>query len=152
MDKKIIGETIKKYRKRSKITQKQLAIMIDKSESTIQKYESGEVEAPLSVLEQICACLGLEISELLESDDSFNFMEYIGRADKPLLEYFKVLGYDFKEHPTDSDSYQCLVHYGFSYDIPINDWMVLIDKTNTHVHVLFNELMLKYASTRKLVK
>ena len=51
MDKKIIGETIKKYRKRSKITQKQLAIMIDKSESTIQKYESGEVEAPLSVLE-----------------------------------------------------------------------------------------------------
>lgn len=152
MDKKIIGETIKKYRKQSKITQKQLATMIDKSESTVQKYESGEVEAPLSVLEQICACLELDISELLESDASFDFMNYIGRADKFLLEYFKVLGYEFKDHPTDPDFYQCLIHYGYSYDIPTNDWIALIDGTNSDVHRKFDELMLKYASTRKIIK
>ena len=53
MDKKAIGKAIKKYRQQCGITQKQLADMIGKSLSTIQKYESGDVEAPLSVLEQI---------------------------------------------------------------------------------------------------
>lgn len=152
MDKKKIGEAIKKYRKQSKITQKQLATMIDKSESTVQKYESGEVEAPLSVLEQICSCLGLDISELLESDPHFDFMEYFGRADRPLMDYFKILGYEFKDHPVAPDNYQCLVHYGYSYDIPINDWVTLVDSINADVHRKFNELMNQYASTRKLIK
>lgn len=66
----------KKFRRHRGITQKQLAKSIEKSESTIQKYESGEVEAPLSVLEQISDCLGLNVIELLEADSGNFVIEY----------------------------------------------------------------------------
>ena len=39
-----IGGNIRKYRKEKKITQKQLAELIDKNVRTIQKYENGEIE------------------------------------------------------------------------------------------------------------
>lgn len=151
MDKKAIGESIKKYRKHSNITQKKLAEMIDKSESTIQKYESGEVEAPLSVLEQIADCLGLEIYELLEADSSVDVFDYLDKSDMALSEYCKALGYEFKGHP-DSDYHELLIHYGYSYDIPNDDWLRFIDDVKWDVKDRFNELMRKYASTKKIIK
>ena len=38
-----IGKAIKKRRRELKITQKEFAKRLDKSERTIQKYESGEI-------------------------------------------------------------------------------------------------------------
>ena len=56
-----IGKNIKHYRQKRKITQKQLAEMVGKSYSVIQKYEIGLVEPPLSVLEKIAAVLGVSL-------------------------------------------------------------------------------------------
>ncbi|WP_394525726.1 helix-turn-helix domain-containing protein [Lacrimispora sp. JR3] len=151
MNKKAIGEAIKKYRKHVNITQKQLAKMIEKSESTIQKYESGEIEAPLSVLEQISDCLGLEVIELLEADSDQNVIDYWGKTDSALFEYCKALGYEFKRHP-DSDYHELLIHYGYSYDIPTDDWLRFIDDVKWDVKERFNELMKKYASSKKIIK
>lgn len=50
---KIIGEKIKKIRKENKITQTELANLIGKTPSSIQKYEYGLTSIPLEVLEKI---------------------------------------------------------------------------------------------------
>ena len=48
-----IGKAIQKQRKAQKITQKEFAQRLGKSERTIQKYESGEILLKIDVLKQI---------------------------------------------------------------------------------------------------
>lgn len=60
-----IGENIKKYRKERKLTQIGLAEVLSKSESTIQKYESGKVIPDTSTLIKIAVALDVNIADLL---------------------------------------------------------------------------------------
>lgn len=62
---KFIGTQIKNYRKRKNLTQKDLALMIGKTVSSVQKYECGSTEIPTSVLEKIADVLGMDITSLL---------------------------------------------------------------------------------------
>lgn len=62
-----IGKKIKRHRK-GKITQKELAEKIGKTESSIRKYEKGLVTIPLDVLEQIAVVLGVTVFELMDGD------------------------------------------------------------------------------------
>lgn len=66
MDCQKIGENINTYIKAKKLTQKQLADLIDKAESSVQKYEKGETEAPISVLEKISTALDVPLQYLLD--------------------------------------------------------------------------------------
>lgn len=59
-----IGEKIKKYRKEKKITQKQLAEMINKNIRTIQKYEANEIDIPLENILKISHALQVPYNEL----------------------------------------------------------------------------------------
>lgn len=61
-----IGEKIKDYRKKAGLTQKQLAEKINRKEITIRKYESGEREPRISVIEDICKALNIPIDEFGE--------------------------------------------------------------------------------------
>ncbi|MBU3203741.1 helix-turn-helix domain-containing protein [Clostridium algidicarnis] len=63
-----IGENIKKYRKDRKITQIQLARMIYKSESTIQKYESDLVTPNIEILGKIAEALDVTLASLITTD------------------------------------------------------------------------------------
>ena len=63
-----IGETIKKERKKKKLTQKELAIKIDKSIRMIQKYENGEVVPSFKILKQIGNVLNLPVEAFLSSE------------------------------------------------------------------------------------
>lgn len=65
-DNKYIGFKIKELRTQKKITQKQLGELIGKTESSIQKYECGSVEVPLSVLEKIANVLDISILTLMD--------------------------------------------------------------------------------------
>ena len=47
-----IGKAIQKQRRAQKITQKEFAQRLGKSERTIQKYESGEILLKIDVLKQ----------------------------------------------------------------------------------------------------
>ncbi|MCD7847535.1 MAG: helix-turn-helix domain-containing protein [Oscillospiraceae bacterium] len=62
-----IGLKIKQYRK-GKMTQKELADKIGKTESSVCKYEKGLVTIPLNVLDEIATALGVTTSDLLETD------------------------------------------------------------------------------------
>ena len=69
MNKETTGYRIKEKRKNKKITQKQLSKILKKSESSIQKYESGEVEIPHSVVEEIASVLDTTVPYLLGYED-----------------------------------------------------------------------------------
>jgi len=65
---KEIGKIIKGKRKELKISQKDFADKLGKSVRTVQKYEKGEIEAPLQVLTQIAEILDCPIEELVNSN------------------------------------------------------------------------------------
>lgn len=59
-----VGENIKKYRK-GKMTQRELAEKIGKTESSIRKYEKGLVTIPVDVLERIAIALEISVIDLM---------------------------------------------------------------------------------------
>ena len=59
-----VGARIKEKRKEKKLTQAQLADAIDKTESSIRKYEKNLVEIPCEVMEKIAIALGTTVSYL----------------------------------------------------------------------------------------
>ncbi|CAM2076346.1 MAG: helix-turn-helix transcriptional regulator [uncultured Clostridium sp.] len=63
-----VGLTIKEARKKNKITQKQLADLISKSERMIQKYENNEVTPSLDVAKDISEKLNTNIYALMVND------------------------------------------------------------------------------------
>jgi len=62
MDNKSIGTNIKNARKSKKLTQKELADMIEKAETTVRQYESGLIQVPVDVLQQISEALDMHLS------------------------------------------------------------------------------------------
>jgi transcriptional regulator with XRE-family HTH domain len=85
MMKNSIGANIKKFRKQKKLTQQQLADLIGKCFTIVQRYESGAVAPPLSVIEKIASVLEIESSQLLNGEDKFF------KADNELFELFNNL-------------------------------------------------------------
>lgn len=68
LNKETIGSRIKEKRKSKNITQTQLANILNKSLSSIQKYESGDVEIPHSIVEKIAETLDTTATYLLGYD------------------------------------------------------------------------------------
>ena len=62
-----IGNAIKRRRRQLKITQKEFARRLDKSERTIQKYESGEITMKIDLIKQVADELDIPWQELLEA-------------------------------------------------------------------------------------
>lgn len=67
IDKHDVGKYIQTRRKQKGYTQAKLASAIGKSISSVQKYESGAISAPLDVIGDICNALGCELI-LLENN------------------------------------------------------------------------------------
>ncbi|MBQ8556161.1 MAG: helix-turn-helix domain-containing protein [Clostridia bacterium] len=60
-----IGENIKKFRKSARITQKELARRINKSYSSVQKYELDLANPSLDVIRDIAAVCGVDSWEII---------------------------------------------------------------------------------------
>lgn len=65
-----IGKCIQKARKAQKMSQKDLADRLDKSDRTIQKYEAGEIDFSISTIKAIANELDIPWQELLGIDSS----------------------------------------------------------------------------------
>lgn len=63
-----IGERIKQARKSAGLTQKELAQMIGKGYSSLQKYELNIVEPSLEQLRKIALALGVTVSDLIDPE------------------------------------------------------------------------------------
>lgn len=60
-----IGENIKELRKKAGLTQRELAQLIGKSFSSVQKYEMDIAEPPLSVINEIARALNVDKYEII---------------------------------------------------------------------------------------
>lgn len=69
MDKNIIGENIKRIRKDRKITQEELASLLNKSTISVRKWESGERTPRNEVLINIANELRVPLADLYEDFD-----------------------------------------------------------------------------------
>ena len=69
---KEIGNAIKKRRRQLKITQKEFAERLGKSERTIQKYESGEITMKIDLIKLVADELNIPWQELLEAKSDEN--------------------------------------------------------------------------------
>ena len=99
MDNKKIGENINTYRKAKKLTQKQLADLIDKAESSVQKYEKGETEVPISVLEKISTVLDIPLQYLLDWTKQEFINNALGGIDQEFEQLITSLGYKLIYRP-----------------------------------------------------
>ena len=61
---KTFGQRLKKLREKQGLTQTELARKLGKSLRTVQKYESGEIDIPLSMLYSISEVFDVTISFL----------------------------------------------------------------------------------------
>ncbi|MCB7321273.1 helix-turn-helix domain-containing protein [Lacrimispora sp. 210928-DFI.3.58] len=90
---KTIGDNIKKYRLYKGLTQKQLASLIGKTESSIQKYEAGKVEIPRKVLFNIAKQLDCSFIQL-NGINSEDFLPRLRETNSdPLLIFLDSIGY-----------------------------------------------------------
>lgn len=94
----LIGQRIAAQRKQQQITQEQLAEYLDVSTAFISKIERGKTQLSLERLMQICHCLNLSPSVLLEGSDSssISYMlpelsALIGQCPKELLPLIKTV-------------------------------------------------------------
>ena len=72
MNNEKIGNNIKKWRKLKKLTQQELGEKIDKTLSSIQKYEKGNVMIPIDVLSNIAKALNIGIDKLIYENGGFS--------------------------------------------------------------------------------
>ncbi len=75
-----IGDHIRTYRKAKGMTQKELAKLIGKSYSLIQKYEMGITQPPIDVLEKIAHVLEVSISDLTKKTLVLELPDTIGKV------------------------------------------------------------------------
>lgn len=84
-----IGDRIQGWRRSRKITQKQLADMIGKGLSTVQKYEIGAIEPPYSVIEKIAQALDVYPLEILlgmsENEEIAGYYYQVFKGDRDEL-------------------------------------------------------------------
>lgn len=118
----VIGQNIKAYRKYRRLTQEQLAKSIDRTVSSIQKYESGETEVPRSILERIAGVLNCRITELL---DDFSAMKWEDNRDSAIFSLLKSIGCE-TTWSTDLDIVT-IVWKGVSYSVAIIDFLGFLE-------------------------
>lgn len=68
----VTGNTIKKLREKSKITQKELAEMIKVSDKTVSKWETNKGLPDVGIIEELAKALRVSVSELLTGDLKIN--------------------------------------------------------------------------------
>lgn len=67
MIKNNIGNRIKHLRTIRNMTQADLAIVIGKDRSVVARYESGGIDIPLTVLEQLAVALKVKVADLMKA-------------------------------------------------------------------------------------
>lgn len=150
MDCKKIGENISTYRKAKKLTQKQLADLIDKAESSVQKYEKGETEAPISVLEKISTALDVPLQYLLDWTNQESLNNIIAGIKPEFERFISSLGYKLVYRPGNSIDGSPLIsvidHNEKTIEITLEEINSLMRSTESYVEFKMHEL---FSSSQK---
>ena len=89
---KKFGERLKQLRKERKLTQTELAIAIDTTQSTIYKYEKGIQNVPMSVLTKIANYFEVSIDDLAGT-----LIETTEPSEEPWIKVLKLYNFNNDE-------------------------------------------------------
>lgn len=64
-----LGDKIKKYREENKMTQRDIAEILEVEPGTVSKYESGMLEPSIKAIKRLSEAFGITTDELLREDD-----------------------------------------------------------------------------------
>ena len=65
----MLGDKIKLYRENKKMTQNELADILEVSSGTVSKYESGILEPSIESIKRLSELFGISIDELLKDEN-----------------------------------------------------------------------------------
>jgi len=139
-----IGDNIKKYRKLARMTQVELAQKINKSESTIRKYEANNVKPDFSVLDDIANVLGCTLIDLVNTTDMS--IDSISKS-YYLEQYINSLGYEITGN--ESEGYLIINALDGTYEITEKDLEELETTIKSFVLFKIQEIIKK---SRKIGK
>ena len=124
-----MGIRLRALRKKKGYNQTELAEIMDKSLRTIQKYETGEIEIPLSVIGQLADVLDTSTSYILGFDGEIPSVSSMGDVMNYLFRMEQVGGLDFSidvKRPPRSKEWACsLTFNGKSKEAQLNADMCL---------------------------
>lgn len=109
-----IGQRIKQLRKRKGLNQTKLAQMLKKSLRTVQKYETGEIEVSISVVNQIADILDTTSTYILGYESSTTQIRTLADVMDSLFKLETVEGIDFKidvQKPPHSKQWECSITF-----------------------------------------
>ena len=109
-----IGQRIKQLRKRKGLNQTELAQMLKKSLRTVQKYETGEIEVSIAVVNQIADLLDTTSTYILGYESSTTQIRTLADVMDFLFKLETVEGIDFKinvQKPPRSKQWECSISF-----------------------------------------
>lgn len=109
-----IGQRIKQLRKRKGLNQTELAQKLKKSLRTVQKYETGEIEVSIAVVNQIADLLDTTSTYILGYESSTTQIRTLADVMDFLFKLETVEGIDFKinvQKPPHSKQWECSVSF-----------------------------------------
>ncbi len=134
-----IGESIKYWRTRKELTQKQLAEAADISEISIRKYEAGERIPKITSQAKIAAALGIPVSQLNDTLGWLKAPEY-----KPLERKLEQIGYTLGYN---EDGYLWINYPDGPLDITMKDLEELDKDTDSYLLFKLEELRRRNTSS-----
>ncbi len=66
----IVRENFRRFRRKTNISQEQMAEYLDLEQSSISKFENGERSLSMSNLEKACALFGIKTSDIFKGESS----------------------------------------------------------------------------------
>lgn len=98
----IVGKKIRECRKAIGLTQTELANKLDKSLRTLQKYENGDIDMPLSILDELVNFFGCSSDYLMGKTD----IKTTVQIPKRIMQAFRTRGSDFADFIEVDDIFQ----------------------------------------------
>ena len=129
-----IGQRIKQLRKRKGLNQTELAQMLKKSLRTVQKYETGEIEVSIAVVNQIADLLDTTSTYILGYESSTTQIRTLADVMDFLFKLETVEGIDFKinvQKPPRSKQWECSVSFDGKSTAEFNADMCLFNSGRT---------------------
>ncbi len=114
LDYPAIGKRIKLLRKRKGLNQTELAQQLKKSLRTVQKYETGEIEVSIAVVNQIADILETTSTYILGYESSTTQIKTMADVMDFLFKLETVAGIDFKidvKKPPRSKQWECSISF-----------------------------------------
>lgn len=114
LDHAAIGQRIKMLRKKKGLSQTELAQMLGKSLRTVQKYETGEIEVSISVINQIAEILETSSTYLFGYESGTTQIKSLSDVMDFLFKLENVAGIDFHidvKKPPRSKEWACSISF-----------------------------------------